>query len=93
MIREAKEEIGIDIQENDLEVKHVMNRKVGEKEYIDFVLITNKWSGTEKNMEPNKCEFLKWFPINDLPENIIDFEKNILKKHNEFYIPWGWDRE
>lgn len=91
MIREAKEEIDIDIKEEDLQVKYVMNRKVGEKEYIDFVLTTDKWSGEEKIMEPEKCDHIGWYPMNELPENIIDFEKHLLKEHNDFYIPWGWE--
>ena len=88
---QLKEEIDINILEKDLEVKHVMNRKVGSTEYIDFVLTANKWTGNEKIMEPEKCDKLQWYPLNKLPENIIDFEKKLLEENNDFYIPWGWD--
>ncbi len=63
MIREAKEELGIDIQEKDLQVKYVMNRKVGEKEYIDFVLTADKWFGKEKIMEPHKCDKIRMVSV------------------------------
>lgn len=65
MIREAKEEIDIDILEENLEVKHVMHRKVGDIEYIDFVLTTDKWSGKEKIMEPEKCDEIRM--VSDKP--------------------------
>jgi len=44
-------------------------------------------------MEPNKCDDLKWFDINNLPENIIPFVKFVLKeifnKQNNYY-EYGW---
>lgn len=92
MIREAKEEIGIEIKEEDLEVKHVMDRRIGEKQYIDFVLTTNKWQGEPKIMEPQKCDELIWKEIQDIPSNTIDFERSLLKDEHNFYIPWGWEK-
>lgn len=70
MVREAKEEAGINVLPGDLEVKVVMHRKAN-YEYIDFFLSVKKWEGEIVNTEPDKCEELKWFELDKLPENMI----------------------
>jgi len=79
MSRETLEETGLIIEEDNLEVVHVMHR-LAEKEYIDFFLTTEKWEGTPTVKEPNKCSELKWFDINQLPDNIIPNVKHFLKE-------------
>lgn len=71
--REAHEEVGIRIDPQDLEVVHVSHRKTHKDERIDFFMITKKYIGEIENGEPHKCEELQWFPINELPENTIDY--------------------
>lgn len=89
-IREVKEEIGIDINRDNLTFKAVMNRKVNENtEYIDFVFIVNDWQGKIKNMEPDKCSELLWYNPKNLPMNIIDFEKYLIE-NDEIFLSWGW---
>ena len=89
-VREVKEEIGIDIKKENLLFKSVMNRKVNENtEYIDFVFIAKEWQGNIINMEPEKCSELTWYQINNLPQNIIDFEKYLIE-NNDLFLSWGW---
>src|SRR6266702_3710545 len=84
MIREAKEEAGILIKPKDLEVVHTMHRmsKIN-YEYIDFFLTANKWTGEIKNLEPNKCDELKWFPLDNLPNNTLPHIKQALDCYNK----------
>lgn len=88
-IREAEEEAGVKINESDLKLVHMMQRNssVKENERIDAFFIVNKWIGEIKNMEPHKCDDLSWFELNDLPENVIDYVKEVLIKisNKEFY--------
>ena len=72
-VREAKEEAGIDIREEDLHVVHTQHRISVDAEYIDFNITTEKWIGEPTNMEPNKCDDLSWHPIDNLPENTIPY--------------------
>lgn len=94
MKREAKEEIGIDINIKDLTLYKVLNRKIiGAGEYIDFIFKVNSWSGTIENIEKERCEELKFVDKNKLPENILDFIKKILEPNNSIYLPYDWEEE
>ncbi len=67
MVRETKEEIGIDIQEQDLqkvgELEFYFPEKEGWDIYLD-VFFTYKWAG-----EPIETEEMKpkWFSVSDIP--------------------------
>lgn len=74
MVREAEEEVAITIQKEDLEFGHVMHRR-GNRESVDFFFVCRKWQGTPKINEPDKCDGIEWFPINQLPENAIEYVK------------------
>jgi 8-oxo-dGTP diphosphatase len=92
MIRESAEEAGISILENDLNMVHMMHRK-SDEERIDLFFIADKWEGTPKIMEINKCDELEWYDLEDLPTNIIPYVRSGLKqvhKKNSF-SEFGWD--
>jgi len=78
MIREAKEETGISLDSSDLELIHTMNRKIPDNERIDFFFTTKKWHGNPKIMESEKCDDLSWFELNNLPNNIIPYIKEVI---------------
>ncbi len=83
MIREAKEEAGIILTNKDLEVTYIMQRnsKTNKNdERIDVFFVAQNWQGELKNMEPNKCDDLTWFEINNLPQNIIPYIKEAIEK-------------
>lgn len=90
MIREAKEEIGIDIEDKDLHLIHVCNRKVEDNAYVDFIFECRKWKRKEKIMEKDKSDELRWFDLNNIPDNIIPFMKEIFNNEKRLYIPYGW---
>ena len=92
MIREAREEVGLKLQARDLQMVHVMHRKQ-EDERIDFFFTASKWEGEPVNMEPDRCDDLSWFPLSELPTNIIPFIQIALThfKNKETYSEFGWD--
>ena len=97
LLREAKEEANIKLNLRDLEVVHVMSRYAISnlfelKDRVDVFIKVTKWKGEIKNLEPNKCDDLKWFPINQLPKNTIPFIEHALKCINKkiFYSEFGW---
>ena len=70
--REAKEELGITIEEEGIEFlgMHHMRRKDGNDGLNLYFKIT-AWQGTPTNAEPETCESLAWFSPEEFPENIF----------------------
>src|SRR4051812_28584615 len=60
VLREAKEEIGIDIKPEDVVFAHAMYRVAHDEsgERVDYFFITKNWTGEPKIMEPDKCDDL-----------------------------------
>ena len=90
-VREAFEEAGVVLRQENLEVVHVMHRK-GDDERVDFFVLANAWSGEIQNREPNKCDELSWFPLADLPANLIPCVRVALINYQKglFYSEFGW---
>ncbi|MBN1177756.1 MAG: NUDIX domain-containing protein [Anaerolineae bacterium] len=91
MIREAQEEAGIAIDPADLHVVGVMHRR-SDDERIDFFLVAKKWQGQVENREPHKCDHLAWFPLDDLPENVIPYVRRALENYRaqRWFDSFGW---
>jgi 8-oxo-dGTP diphosphatase len=77
-VREAKEEIGIVIDPKDLKVVHTMHRITAQGERICFFLTTEKWQGEPTIMEPDKCDGLGWFDLDNLPSNTIPYIRFVI---------------
>lgn len=90
MRREALEEANIIIDDEHLKIVGVMHRKDGD-ESIDYYLYTNKFSGDIKIMEPNKCDDLSFYKLDNLPNNIIPYIKTALHnyKNNIIFSEYG----
>lgn len=91
--REAKEELGIEINESDLEFICTIHEK-GNDGLIYYMgcFRATKWRGEPTINEPQKNEELKWIDINNLPENII-YDRVIAienYKNNIKYSEYGW---
>ena len=72
LIREAKEEVGVNIAPEDVEFSHVMhNSSSGGR--VAFFFSVQQWEGTPENREPEKCSELGWFPLDALPAHLIDY--------------------
>lgn len=81
-IREAKEEVGIDIRPEDLTLKTICHSNKGE-EYLQFYFECCHWSGEIENREPHKCECLKWHEWDNTPEHTCPYLKEAVSKIND----------
>jgi len=96
IIRESKEEVGIEINPEHLKIIHVMQRDSGTKENnerIDVFLVAEKWGGEIKNMEPEKCDDLSWFKLDNIPENTIPYVRQAINCiiNKQFFSEHGWN--
>ncbi|NBI29695.1 NUDIX hydrolase [Chengkuizengella marina] len=92
-IREAKEEAGIIIDPKEVKVVGVMHRNNIKNEWIDFYVKIDSWQGEIVNIEPDKCEELKWFKVNKLPNNLIPFIRKAIEKNHKhmWFESFGWE--
>lgn len=90
-MREAREEAGIEVTRRDLEVVGVMHRR-SDEERVDFFLVASAWSGEVANNEPDKCDRLAWFDIEELPDNVIPYVRRALKNYRggRWFDSFGW---
>jgi 8-oxo-dGTP pyrophosphatase MutT (NUDIX family) len=93
MIRETREEIGIKLSSSQIKVVHVMHRKTNRLN-VDVFFDCRSWRGVIKNLEPEKCEKLEFFPVSVLPSNAVDYVAIALDHimRGEFYSEIGWDQ-
>jgi len=92
MVREAWEEAGLKIKIKDLIPATVIHRK-SDVEYIDFFFVVKKWQGTPTIKESNKCDDLNWYPLDNLPKNLLPFIVKALKNYQNktaFFVS-GWN--
>jgi 8-oxo-dGTP pyrophosphatase MutT (NUDIX family) len=86
LVREAQEELGITLKKENIINSYVVLRRnyfeIDGKQlepYIDYYFEINKYEGTPKIMEENKCTELFWADINDLPEPFINYSGDFLE--------------
>ncbi len=92
MIREAKEEIGIDIEKDHLKAIQIMHRK-SESERMDYFFECKQFEGNVSNCELDKCDELKWVDLKELPDNTIPYVKYAVEAYLKkiIFTQFGWD--
>ncbi|MEV0758839.1 NUDIX domain-containing protein [Nocardia sp. NPDC050435] len=75
LIREAAEEVGVEIAADDVEFSHIMHNASGR---MAFFFTVRRWEGVPANREPDKCAGLEWFFPAELPEHMIDYCREAL---------------
>lgn len=106
MAREAHEEAGITLPPDDLELCHIIHRrvaptqekaleKVHAQERMSLFFCCPNWQHTQSNVpfnrEPHKCDDLSWFSLDALPENTIPYIRHaVTNMSNGVYSELGW---
>lgn len=81
MKRETREELGIEVEivgyfpHTDHIIKKDCQHWVG-LNYLGFIK-----KGIPKNMEPGKCDEIRWFPINKLPKKVVQPVRESIKNY------------
>lgn len=97
LIREAKEEINIDVNAEDISVCHVMHRFYPMPEGLSFEQIdvffkVHRYEGIIQNNEPERCDELSFYPLDSLPKITDSFIGQALKciKQGVFFSEFGF---
>jgi 8-oxo-dGTP diphosphatase len=91
--REAAEELGIEINEADLEFAHLCHHQDPDgKARLGVFFTTTRWRGQPTNNEPDKCSKLAWHLLDALPENTVDYTRTAIHHATEgtHYSQHGW---
>lgn len=91
-IREAREEIGVEIDSSSARVVGVMHRH-SDQEYVDFFVAAESWRGEIRIVEPQKCDELRWVPLHDLPGNLLPYVRCAIELTGDgtWFESFGWD--
>ena len=91
VIREAKEELGITVEKENLTQVFTLGCS---PDHIYIYFKCNKYLGDAKINEPDQCDDVQFFDINNLPTNIIEQDKLALdciyNKKDITYASYGY---
>lgn len=74
-VREAAEELNVVIQEDDLQLVHVLQVQASEintRDIFGFYFLATRWEGTPVNHEPHRHSDAQWFSFCQLPTDTTE---------------------
>ncbi|MET8626448.1 NUDIX domain-containing protein [Kitasatospora sp. NPDC004669] len=80
MAREAEEELGIEIREEDLDLVHTLHHLDADDGdgRLQLFFAPRSYAGKIANREPDKCAALRFWPLDGLPEPIVGYTADAL---------------
>jgi 8-oxo-dGTP diphosphatase len=90
-VREAREEVGVDVNVCDLRPLCGMHRTGGDgmdiNERADFFFETRAWRGAPRLLERDRAAALAWFGLGSLPSPVVPHEHTVLAKLATGQVP------
>lgn len=94
LIREAREEAGLHIERQDIELVHVVHHidKAGDQPRMGLFFRARAWSGEPELREPDKCTQWKFWNPAALPDDLVPYTRVAIEKiqNGELYSETGW---
>lgn len=92
-IREAKEEINIDLSDQDLELILTMHRQSQSGEYVDVFFKVLHYENQIRINEPDKCHDLSFYALHEKEECMVPYIKQALLaiRNGQIYAEADWD--
>src|SRR5713226_401995 len=80
LMREAREELGIKIKPDQARLAMLMHQKSSTGR-LGVFFVVQEWEGEIVNAEPDKCSHLKWFDLDNLPDNMVPYAKEAVAQY------------
>ncbi|MFJ3931607.1 NUDIX domain-containing protein [Streptomyces sp. NPDC090029] len=94
LIREAREEAGLHIERQDVELVHVVHHidGVGDRPRMGLFFRVRTWSGEPELREPDKCTQWRFWDPAALPDDLVPYTRVAIEKiqNGELYSETGW---
>ncbi len=82
LIREAEEEAGLKLKAEDLHLVHVLHKRTNSNGHrITLYFKASTWEGKIITGEPNKFKGVAWFSLENLPSNLSETVRHVLKEY------------
>ena len=92
-IREAREEVGVELQASQLRLVHTMHCRTEGNEWLGHFFMTESWRGEASLLEPDKHNNLTWALPLEAPSPLLGYVRQALEAIvcNQSYSEFGWD--
>ncbi|MFI6035854.1 NUDIX domain-containing protein [Streptomyces sp. NPDC051315] len=95
LIREAREEAGLEIEAEDVELAHAVHvvDAPGGQPRLQLVFRARRRRGEPRLLEPDKCLGWRWWPLDALPDPMVPYARAALDgiRDGRLYTELGWD--
>jgi 8-oxo-dGTP pyrophosphatase MutT (NUDIX family) len=78
--REAREEAGIHVEPDDMELVHVLHRHKLKRDETQLMLYfrSTRFHGEPESLEPKKFKDVAWLPMDALPDDVSKHTRHVL---------------
>jgi 8-oxo-dGTP pyrophosphatase MutT (NUDIX family) len=94
LIREAREEAGLQIQPQDVELVHVVHHidRAGDRPRMGLFFRARTWDGEPQLREPDKCTQWKFWHPTALPDDLVPYTRVVFEgiRAGRLYSETGW---
>ena len=94
-VRESLEELGIEVDPESVEFAHLSHVKDPDGQRFIVSMKIGSWTGEPINNEPEKHRSIGWFPLNDLPGDMISHARAAVEDITQgvMFDERGWNQE
>ncbi len=95
-VREAEEEVGVLVDPADLRHVHTIHvNGSGPEPRLGLFFEARRWIGEPTIREPDKCSAIGWFPLRDLPDQLIAYPASGIHAYRRSltFSVRGWESE
>jgi ADP-ribose pyrophosphatase YjhB (NUDIX family) len=78
-IRACRDDVGVELTPDDLELASVVHYNAPDREGIDFFLCARNWLGEPTNLKPDEYADVLWAPVDSLPDGVIKYVRRALE--------------